>query len=58
MQTDTSVIKLDINLIIPNKYQPRRIFDDKALASLSESIKQYGIINPILVRKKEVFEKT
>ena len=53
MQTDTSVIKLDINLIIPNKYQPRRIFDDKALASLSESIKQYGIINPILVRKKE-----
>ena len=53
MQTDTSVVKLDINLIIPNKYQPRKVFDDKALESLAESIKQYGIINPILVRSKD-----
>ena len=53
MQTDTSVLKLDINLIIPNKYQPRKVFDEKELTSLSESIKTYGIINPILVRKKE-----
>jgi len=53
LQTDTSVTKLDINLIVPNKYQPRKVFDDKALLSLSESIKNYGIINPILVRKKE-----
>ena len=51
MQTDTSVLKLDINLIIPNKYQPRKVFDEKSLDSLSESIKKYGIINPILVRK-------
>ena len=53
MQTDTSVVKLDINLIIPNKYQPRKVFDDNALESLADSIKQYGIINPILVRKKD-----
>lgn len=53
MQTDTSVVKLDINLIIPNKYQPRKVFDDKALESLADSIKQYGIINPILVRSKD-----
>ena len=53
MQTETSVLKLDINLIIPNKYQPRKVFDEKDLTSLSESIKTYGIINPILVRKKE-----
>ena len=53
MQTDTSVLKLDINLIIPNKYQPRKVFEDNALNSLAESIKNYGIINPILVRKKD-----
>ena len=53
MQTETSITKLDINLIIPNKYQPRKVFDDNSLSSLSESIKNYGIINPILVRKKD-----
>ena len=45
MQTDTSVVKLDINLIIPNKYQPRKVFDNNALESLADSIKEYGIIN-------------
>ena len=53
LQTETNVLTLDINLIIPNKYQPRKVFDEKALTSLSESIKTYGIINPILVRKKD-----
>ena len=53
MQTNGSVTMLDINLIIPNKYQPRKISDEKALNTLAESIKTYGIINPILVRKKE-----
>ena len=52
MQTNGSVTMLDINLIIPNKYQPRKVFDEKALNTLSESIKTYGIINPILVRRK------
>jgi len=53
LQPDTSIIKLDINLIIPNKYQPRKVFNEKELDSLAESIKNYGILNPILVRKKE-----
>ena len=53
MQTNGSVTMLDISLIIPNKYQPRKEFDEKALNTLAESIKTYGIINPILVRKKE-----
>ena len=50
LQTDASVIKLDINQIVPNKYQPRKIFDERTLNSLAESIKTYGILNPILVR--------
>ena len=53
MQTDTSVIMLNTSLIIPNKYQPRKIFDENSLNTLAESIKNYGIINPILVRKKD-----
>ena len=53
MQTDTSITMINTSLIIPNKYQPRKIFDEKALNTLAESIKTYGIINPILVRKKD-----
>ena len=45
------IVDLDINKIIPNKNQPRKSFDDKALEELSISIKSYGIIQPITVRK-------
>jgi len=50
---DSKILNLDINAVIPNKYQPRKVFDEKELITLSESIKTYGIINPILVRQKE-----
>ena len=53
MQNDTKVVMLNTNLIIPNKYQPRKVFEDASIDSLAKSIKTYGIINPILVRKKE-----
>jgi ParB family chromosome partitioning protein len=46
-----NIVNLDVNKIIPNKNQPRKFFDDKALAELSLSIKNYGIIQPITVRK-------
>ncbi len=41
-------IKLDD--IIPNRFQPREVFDEEALNKLAESIKQHGVIEPILVR--------
>lgn len=44
---------LDINLIEPNRKQPRKNFDEDALEELCESIKQYGILEPLLVQKKE-----
>lgn len=47
----SNIVHIDVNKIIPNKNQPRKIFDDKALEELSESIKNYGIIQPITVRK-------
>ena len=53
MQNNTSVILLNTSLIVPNKYQPRKNFDEIQLNTLAESIKTYGIINPILVRKKD-----
>lgn len=42
---------LPINSIKPNPYQPRRNFDQRALEELSQSIKSYGIIQPISVRQ-------
>ena len=45
-------INIPINLIKPNKYQPRKTFDEKTLDELTESIKTNGLIQPIVVRKK------
>ena len=42
--------ELDVKLIETNPYQPRKIFDEVKLQELSESIKTYGVISPILVR--------
>ncbi len=42
--------KIAAALILPNPYQPRRVFDDLSLYSLSESIKKHGILQPLIVR--------
>ncbi|AIF54031.1 parB-like partition protein [Pelosinus sp. UFO1] len=49
------VSNISINQIIPNKFQPRRVFDEEALAELVSSIKQYGVLQPIVVRKSNNF---
>jgi ParB family chromosome partitioning protein len=46
-----TVMEIPIDEIKPNKFQPRREFDEEALFELSQSIAQYGIIQPIVVRK-------
>lgn len=45
--------KIKITKIEPNREQPRKHFDEDALIALSESIKQYGVLCPILVQKKD-----
>ena len=45
--------KLGISEIVPNKYQPRKNFDEENLNDLVNSIKERGIIQPIIVRKSE-----
>ena len=46
-----SIINIDISLIIPNKEQPRQNFDEEALEDLANSIKIYGLLQPIILRK-------
>lgn len=48
--SSTSAVKLKINDIEPNRDQPRKDFDEKALNELAESIAQHGVIQPLLVR--------
>ncbi len=43
-------VTLSINEIEPNREQPRKIFEEQALSELSESIKEHGILQPLLVR--------
>ncbi len=45
--------KISISSIVPNKNQPRKIFEKQALEDLSNSIKERGIIQPLIVRKSE-----
>ena len=44
---------VDINKVEPNREQPRKNFNEDALQELAESIKQYGIIQPLIVQKKD-----
>lgn len=46
------VLQVDTALIEPNPFQPRKTFYDESLAELSSSIKEFGVIQPLLVRQK------
>lgn len=51
---DDSVFWIEIDRIDPNPYQPRREFVESALKDLSNSIREHGILQPILVTKREI----
>ena len=46
---------VDINLVEPNREQPRKNFDEDALQELSDSIKQFGLLQPILVQDRKTY---
>lgn len=50
---EREIARIPIDAIRPNPYQPRRIFSNEALEELSASIRQYGLLQPISVRKVE-----
>ena len=45
------IVKINIEKIIPNEYQPRKTFKDSALKDLSDSIKEKGILQPVIVQR-------
>ncbi len=47
---ENEVVYLHLDDIIPNRFQPRQVFDEKALKELAVSIKEHGVIQPIIVR--------
>ena len=49
---------VDINKLEPNRKQPRKNFDQESLLELSESIKQHGLIQPILVQDRGTLYRT
>ena len=51
--SEVKVVKVPIDTIFPNPYQPRKSFDDAALEDLSASIAQYGVLHPLLVSPAE-----
>lgn len=51
-QTESTILQIPIEDIIPNRFQPRLAFDDDSLKDLASSIKQHGIIQPLVLRRK------
>lgn len=49
-----SIFWIEVDKIKPNPYQPRREFDEEKLGELAESIRQYGILQPLVVTRKEI----
>lgn len=58
IKEDSSELKsgeqmMKINMVEPNREQPRKYFEEDSLLELSDSIKQYGVLQPLLVRKRK-----
>lgn len=52
LQNEDAIEKIPLQKLVVNPFQPRKKFDDEAIEELSQSIKEHGIIQPIVVRKK------
>lgn len=53
VSSDNSVREIDVNSIDPNNDQPRKTFDNDKLNELAQSIKTYGIVQPVIVQQKD-----
>ena len=50
MEADSGVVTLRLSEIKPNHEQPRKFFDDEALSELAASIREHGVLQPLIVR--------
>ena len=53
MESKSGEKMVSINKVEPNREQPRKKFEEDALMELSDSIKQFGVLQPLIVRKKK-----
>ena len=51
--SDVQVLQVPLSRIVPNPYQPRKEFESEALSELADSIRQYGVLQPLLVAPGE-----
>lgn len=51
---NNSIFWVEVDRIKPNPFQPRKNFDEASLASLAESIRSYGVLQPLTVTRKEI----
>lgn len=51
---NNSIFWVDIDKIKPNPFQPRRLFDEDRLRDLADSIRQYGVLQPLVVSREEI----
>jgi ParB family chromosome partitioning protein len=53
-QSDSDrIYQIEVNKIVPNPYQPRREFSDEAIQELASSIREYGVLEPLIVKRIE-----
>lgn len=53
-QYHNSIFWIEVDKIKPNPFQPRREFDEDRLRDLADSIRQYGVLQPLVVTRKEI----
>lgn len=51
--TKNKVVEIKVDQIIPNRYQPRKVFDQNAIRELAQTIDEHGLLQPIVVREYE-----
>lgn len=56
MEEKESVYLIEVEKIKPNPYQPRSDFDEQGLKELADSVREYGILEPLLVTRKEIYQ--
>ncbi len=54
---NNAIFWIEVEKIVPNPYQPRREFDQSKLKELSESIRMYGILQPLVVTRREIMRE-
>ncbi|MEK9737285.1 MAG: ParB N-terminal domain-containing protein, partial [Candidatus Nanopelagicales bacterium] len=53
VQANATYLEVDPNDIVPNPRQPRQVFDEDAMAELVFSVREIGLLQPIVVRRRE-----